>query len=118
MRTLITSFAILLALSLCALLACSTSTNDEEQAEMTSPPVSTSTDSTSTNDAEQAEVTSPSVSTSTDSTTIAFSPPSIYLGEDSIEERIINADIIVKARLDRITTEIVTTTTTLEGWGR
>ena len=46
----------------------------------------------------------------TDSTTIAFLLPSIYLGEDSIEERIVNADIIVKARLNRITTEIVTTT--------
>ena len=55
-------------------------------------------------------MTSTSTSTSTDSTTIAFSPPPIYLGEDSIEERIVNADIIVKARLDRITTEIVTTT--------
>ena len=40
----------------------------------------------------------------------------VYLGEDSIEERIINSDIVVKARLDRITTEVVTTTTTLEEW--
>ena len=37
-----------------------------------------------------------------------------YFGEESIEERIVNADIIVKAELDRITTEIVTSTT--EGW--
>ena len=90
--------------------ACSTSTKEDEQAEVTSPPMSTSTDSTTTNDDEQAEVTSPPVPTSTDSTTIAFLLPSIYLGEDSIEERIVNADIIVKARLNRITTEIVTTT--------
>ena len=37
-----------------------------------------------------------------------------YNGEESIEERIIRADTIVKARLDHITTEIVTSTT--EGW--
>ena len=108
MRTL-TFLVILLT---CTLLACSTSTKEDEQAEVNSPPVSTSTDSTTTNDDEQADVSS--TSTSMDSTMIAFSPPPIYLGEDSIEERIVNADIIVKARLDRITTEIVTSTT--EGW--
>ena len=36
--------------------------------------------------------------------------PVRYLGEESIEERIANADIIVKARLDRTTQEIITTT--------
>ena len=112
MRTL-TFLVILLT---CTLLACSTSTKDDEQAEVISPPVSTPTGSTTTNDDEQADVSSTSTSTSTDSTTIAFSPPPIYFGEESIEERIVDADIIVKARLDRITTEVVTTTADYEGW--
>ena len=38
-----------------------------------------------------------------------------YFGEESIEERVAKADTIVKARLDRATSEIITTTA--EGWG-
>ena len=44
------------------------------------------------------------------------SSPPIRFGEESLEERIIDADIIVKARLNRITTQVVTTTSTREGW--
>ena len=63
---------------------------------------------------EQGEVAlSPSSASSGNAQPISLAPVP-YFGEASIEERIIRSDAIVIARLNRITTEIVTSTT--EGW--
>ncbi len=90
----------------CALLSCSTSTQPAEPVEPTTAP--------------------PAVPVSTANPPTAALPPSTggpaavdlaavpYFGEQSIEERIVNADTIVKARLSTTTSEIVTTLT--EEW--
>ncbi len=84
MRTRLT-IATLLA---CTLLACSLVTRPNEPVEPTAAPPA------------------PPPSTG--------SPPHPYFGEQSIEERIVNADIIVRARLSTTTSEVVTGAG--EGW--
>ena len=102
MRTRLT-IATLLA---CTLLACSTSTQPAEPVEPTTTP--------------------PAVPVSTANPPTAALPPSTgspqtaagakqpYFGEQSIEERIVNADTIVKARLATTTSEVIDAA--VEGW--
>ena len=78
---------ILTMLLACALLACSLFTRPDEPAEQT--------------------VTPPALPPSTGSPPTAGSPPNPYVGEQSIEERIANADIIVRARLSTTTSKVV-----------
>lgn len=90
--------------------ACSSSTEESEPSRGTAATVST------TEEEEQSLATPASVSTSGGSlppATIAAVP---YFGEESIEERIINADAVVTARLDRMTADVVTVTGDYEGW--
>ncbi len=75
----------------CALLACSLFTRPDEPTEApAAPPPPTGSPPT------------------------AGSPPHPYFGEQSIEERIANADTIVKARLATTTSEVITAT--IENW--
>ncbi len=78
----------------CALLACSLVTRPDEQAEPPAAP--------------------PAPPPSTGIPPAAAGAKQPYHGEQSIEERIVNADTIVKARLATTTSEIATTTT--EEW--
>lgn len=90
----------------CTLLACSTSTQPAEPVEPTTTPpavpVSTANPTTAA---------PPALPPSTGSPPTAGSEAIPYLGEHSIEERIANADIVVRARLATTTSEVVTTTT-------
>ena len=84
----------LLTLLACALLACSLVTRPDEPAEQPATPFA------------------PPPSTSGPSTVGSAKQP--YHGEQSIEERIANADAIVRARLSTTTSEVITATG--EGW--
>ena len=83
--------AISIILLACSLLACSLVSQRDEPAEvLQDPPPSTS------------------------SAQAAIAAPVPYFGEESIEERIAKADTIVKARLNRTTSEVIAAA--IEGW--
>ena len=91
----------------CALLACSLFTRPEEPVERAADPSAprSSTDSPPT-------VAPPPLPPSTGgSPTVGNAAKNPFFGEQSIEERIANADIVVKALLATTTSEVVTTTT-------
>ena len=69
-----------------------------------------------TGEDEQAPATPAPASTLKDNPPPANVAPIPYVGEESIEERITNADVVVTAWLDRITAEVVTATGDSEGW--
>ena len=70
----------------------------------------------STEEDEQSRVTPAAESTAKGSPPPANVSPITYVGEESIEERITNAAVVVRAWLDRITAEVVTATGDYEGW--
>ena len=108
----------------CALLACSLVTRPDEPVGPTVAPLapSSSTDSPPTvyppmlpqSIGNPPAVAPPTLPSSTGSPPTAALAPNPYFGEQSIEERISWADIVVKARLATTTSEVITAT--IENW--
>ena len=96
-----------------ALLACSLTTSPDKPDEAP-PPRSIKEPTTSVSQLDEPTETPPAPSPSTASQPITVTSAVPYFGEESIEERISRRDTIVRARLARTESEIITTTA--EGW--